>query len=172
MQKSYIDKHLNRFMSKVDIPKNINQCWEWKANKDKDGYGRFKIKIERNGKMVFRNIGAHIFMCEHYQGEIQKGLIVMHSCDNPSCVNPSHLSIGTYAQNSQDRDRKGRSNHPIGDKLSFPGERNGNHRLTFSDVENIRFEYAKGNITQQKLADRYGVNQTNISNIILRKNWK
>lgn len=171
MERQYLDNAVNRFWSKVIIPSDPNSCWIWKAATDKDGYGKFKVKVERKGLMVFRNIGAHSFIWQYYNGEKPKSLIILHSCDNPSCVNPSHLKCGTHADNSRDRDLKGRSNHARGEKLSSPGEENPNHKLAYNQVDEIRERYANGGITQQKLADEYNVTQTTISRIVLNKNW-
>lgn len=75
-------------------------CWIWIGGKDKDGYG----KIKRYGK----NIRAHRLFYEHHVGSIPEGLFVIHSCDNPSCVNPKHLRPATQLENEQDKDNKGR----------------------------------------------------------------
>ena len=71
-------------------------CWEWTGLKYPSGYGRFCKKY------------AHRFSYEIHKGEIYNNLKVCHSCDNPSCVNPEHLWLGTQKDNVQDRDKKGR----------------------------------------------------------------
>ena len=88
-----------RFWSKVNIP-NLNACWEWQAGKFPKGYGAFYF----NGKCQRANRVSWILT----KGEIPKGLKVLHSCDNPPCVNPLHLSLGTTADNMKDRDQRGR----------------------------------------------------------------
>jgi len=87
---------LDRFNDKVN---KTDTCWLWKASKNKR-YGNFSF----NGKQI----GAHRFSYQHFNGELIKGLVVMHTCDNPSCVNPSHLVQGTYKQNVMDMVIKGR----------------------------------------------------------------
>ena len=93
-------KVIDRFMSKVKkIPKG---CWEWTAGKQlsKWPYGRFKYK----GKTIY----AHRVSYMIFLGSIKKGMFVCHTCDNPSCVNPKHLWLGTNSENMLDSVRKGR----------------------------------------------------------------
>ena len=87
---------LDRFNEKVD---KTDSCWLWTAAKTK-GYGNFSI----NGKQGY----AHRFSYQHFIGELIKGLVVMHTCDVPWCVNPSHLVQGTYKENTVDMVIKGR----------------------------------------------------------------
>jgi hypothetical protein len=75
-------------------------CWEWLGHKTPKGYGRMRS----DGKHHF----AHRISYELYVGIIPDGLIVLHSCDNPGCVNPSHLRTGTHQDNTDDRTSRGR----------------------------------------------------------------
>jgi hypothetical protein len=90
----------------------ISGCWNWQGNLTSGGYGSVgRVKVSGG-----RNIRAHQLSWIIYNGEIPRGLWVCHKCDNPSCVNPEHLFLGTPKDNAQDKITKGRANHPIGVK--------------------------------------------------------
>ena len=142
-----------RFWSKVDVG-GPDECWEWQAYRLPAGYGQFKLdgKLHRSNRLV---IGLRTGDEGH----------ALHSCDNPPCVNPAHLSIGTNAENIAQRDARGRQVTP-------PGEDNGSAKLTGPEVLEIRARYATGQITQRALAEEYGVHFSLISLIVRRKSWK
>jgi hypothetical protein len=103
-----LDDHLEfkelltkRFHERYQINEKSG-CWEWTAGKTKSGYGRFSLK----GQMI----RAHRFSYHIYNNTNPGELLICHSCDNPICVNPKHLFLGTGKDNSQDREKKGRSN--------------------------------------------------------------
>ena len=91
-------ENLRRFWSKVN---KSDDCWTWTASCNKWGYGQFRL----NGRCVLAHRAAYVF--EH--GPIPDGLFVMHLCDNPPCVNPAHLTLGTHTDNMADMKAKGRS---------------------------------------------------------------
>lgn len=141
-----------RFWSKVD---KTDGCWNWTAAKDRDGYGRFRFE----GKLHM----AHRFIFQREIGAPPS--VVMHTCDNPSCVNPDHLIAGTVQLNNADRDKKGRFH-----KLN--GEDNGNSKLSLKDIARIRAEYAQGDTTYRKMAQKYNVHYSLIGYIIKNKIWR
>jgi len=102
---------IDLFWSKV-IKKS--GCWEFQAAKDRDGYHRFGYKLEGSNKYI--QCGAHRFIMLIMGYNIPKGYVVCHHCDNPSCVNPEHLFIGTPADNNLDKLLKGRAKAPKGEK--------------------------------------------------------
>lgn len=130
-------------------------CWLWKGSLTR-GYGTIRV----DGKTV----SAHVLSYRLHKGDTNN-LCVCHSCDNPQCVNPDHLFLGTHKENSQDAAKKGRI-------FISSGMKSGTAKLTDEIVLRIRSEYASGRRTQQSLADEYGVWDTCISNICSRKSWK
>lgn len=141
-----------RFMGKVAVTAT---CWEWTAAKTKDGYGEigFRGKTARAHRVAFL-----LFV-----GEIPPGLSVLHTCDNPGCVNPAHLYAGTQAMNVRDRIERGRSRHPF-------GENHGRAKLTEKDVAEIRAALASGCV-QRRLSERFGVTPTTILKIKKGELW-
>lgn len=137
-----------QFLSMVE---KTETCWLWLGNLDKQGYGRF----QRCGYLR-----AHRFSYASFVGPIPDGLWVLHSCDNPRCVNPDHLRAGTPLDNSQDRDARGRGNPAL-------GSRNAQSVLTEDGVRRIRS--IDGATTE--LAQRYGVSEATISNA-RNSSWK
>jgi len=139
-------------------------CWVWQG-KSRSGscrkYGRIKV----NGK----NMAAHRFSWELYFGEIPRGLLVCHKCDNPECVNPKHLFIGTQKDNMKDMKDKGRQNKESHLGYNFHrGERNYNSRLRDGDVLKIRKDIRP----QRTIAKQYNVSQTLISKIKKHEIWR
>lgn len=149
-------KYANRFWAKVDIKLDTDSCWEWQAGKTGFGYGQFKIRS-------YHKIDSHRVAWEMFYGEISDGLWVLHTCDNPACVNPNHLFLGTALDNARDRESKNRGNKK--------GEHNSGHKLTQTQVEYIRSRYATGNILQRELATEMNVNPSAISRIVRNKQW-
>lgn len=93
---------------KTRLEKNIlktDSCWEWQKRKDRDGYGMVDGVLRKHYGQR-----AHRASYQIYKGEIPKGMVVMHTCDNRSCVNPNHLVIGTQKDNVRDCRDKGRLN--------------------------------------------------------------
>lgn len=136
-----------------------NSCWVWLKCKDKNGYGVFY-----DGK---KNIKAHRYSYELYVNKIRKGLCCLHKCDNPSCVNPEHLFLGTMQDNMADKMSKGRhkTNATKGSKNPFA-------KLTEKQVLEIRQKFSTGKYTKEGLGIEYKVSSTTIRNIIIKKKWK
>jgi len=137
-----------RFWEKT---KKKNGCWEWLANKNKKGYGRLWV----DGRNVF----AHRVSWVIHRGPVIDEWHVLHRCDNPSCVNPKHLFLGTLADNIIDRCRKGRS---------ALGERNGNSKLTIKQVLEIR----SSNKSIKQIARKFKIDKTQVRNIINCFQWR
>lgn len=144
-----------RFWSKVNKCHD-DECWEWMAYKTHQGYGRFTC----NGRVV----GAHRLSYLLAYGAIPTSLQVLHRCDNPSCVNPKHLFVGTNADNVKDKMDKGRFRPNI-------GEHSGRSKLKESDIPIIR-ELNSIGISLGKLSKHYGVTKQSIYAIVKRKTWQ
>jgi hypothetical protein len=144
---------VERFWEKVnkDAP---NGCWEWTGSQMRSGHGQIHI----DGKSVL----VHRFVWELENGSIPADMEVCHHCDNPGCVNPSHLFLGTQTDNMADMMSKVRQAR---------GSRHSQAKLTEAQVIEIRRRYVRGVITYKMLAAEYGVGPATIALIIQRKNW-
>ena len=133
---------------------NADQCWNWHASKEAFGYGHFKYD--------HRILKAHRFSWEYFRGVIPAGSYVLHKCDNPSCINPNHLFLGTPFDNMQDKIRKGRAVYEMGEKSH-------NAKLTDAQVQEIRSLYSTGKYYQHDLGKRFGVTKQHIGRIVNAK---
>ena len=144
---------------KLSNYKIVKDCWIWKGSTNKQGYGRLKFK-----RKIY---GPHRLSYELYIGKIKKGLCVCHKCDNPSCINPEHLFLGTLSDNMKDAYKKGRMVIPY-----TPGEKHTSSILTDKKVIEILKMKKEQKITDKKLGEKFGVNRRTINNIIHNKTWK
>lgn len=94
----------------INVTFEDNDCWMWHGGTDKDGYGIFQGEV--NGVTYKR---AHRFSYAFHNGPIKRGLVVMHQCDTPGCVNPEHLKLGTTLDNMRDKIAKGRARNTKGE---------------------------------------------------------
>jgi len=149
----------NRFWAGVAfLGAGQDDCWNWRGPKNKLGYGRIG-EGGHHGKLLL----THRLSWELANGPIPAGLCVLHHCDNPSCVNPRHLFLGTIADNSRDMINKGRA-------ASKKGERNGQAKLTEEDVHEIRWMLSRGAL-HRVIAEKYGVARPTIGLINSGGTW-
>lgn len=189
--KGFCSKHYQRFRSHGDPNKLLvlrngtkeqkfwpfvlktDGCWLWTAPLV-GGYGRAFLK----GKAI----KAHRLSYLIHNGEIPKGLLILHNCDNTACVRPDHLYAGTVQNNTDDRESRGRSNIPSRsgenhwmnkkpEKVAH-GERFNRSDLTSKKVIEIVTEFLAGGITQAALAEKHGIGRKNLNLIIKGKIWK
>jgi hypothetical protein len=154
--KMYSQDIIDRFWKKVE---KTDTCWNWTAYKQ-NGYGYFQVNTKKL-------ITAHRFSFQLKHNRLIKDkLCILHSCDNPKCVNPDHLSEGTQPDNIKDMCNKGRNKCG-----SQKGMTNPMSKLTELQVLEIRAKYAKGGTSHLKLGKEYNVNQATIGFIINRKLW-
>lgn len=130
-------------------------CWNWTACKTRHGYGQVRIN--------YRLYYSHRVAWKILNGEFDDDLDVLHKCDNPSCVNPDHLILGSHQDNMDDATIKQRI--PGGEIHHWA-------KLSEKEVLEIRERYAIGGISQRTLGDMYGVTRLAIHYIVRRKNWR
>lgn len=143
-------------------PPSDDTCWVWPNYCIPNGYGTMRCGVRR------RQVYVHRISYLIFNGSIPDGMVVRHSCDNPPCVNPAHLLVGTTRDNIHDCIDRGRKTAP-------PHRRGADHnhaKLSEADVLEIRRLYATGKWRQVDLAAKYKVRQTNISQIVRRDSWR
>lgn len=150
------EKEIKKFWAAVQIGMP-HECWPYRKTIDVCGYGRFST---RSGPRV--RIQAHRLAFFLHWGIDPEDYTICHDCDNPACCNPSHLFVGTCADNMKDKVRKGRQAR---------GEKNGFSKLTSGDVIKIRERFAQGETSFHKLAIEYGVYHGHIRKIVNRELW-
>lgn len=154
-QKASLLERFNRYLPKV---LDDSVCWNWQGCKNQGGYG-----VIGEGRRQDRLLLAHRVAWEAHNAEpVPFGLKVCHHCDNPACVNPYHLFIGTQRRNMHDKVEKNRQTK---------GEVHGTSKLTEAAVCEIRQRYLNGNITQKQLGAEYGVTRQTISSLVRNKHW-
>jgi hypothetical protein len=137
---------------------DINGCWIWKRSKNNKGYGHPGFK----GKPIL----AHRLSYLTFIGEIPNNLFVLHTCDNPTCVNPKHLFLGTQEDNMKDMVNKNRQSSKVNKKEV-------NEIRTLYSVELAERAKGKGiQLTQKELGKRFRVSGRQISDIINNKTWR
>ncbi len=138
---------------------NPNECWNWLGAKDKKGYG------------VKNKVRAHRISYAMHKGVIPDGMLICHHCDNPPCVNPSHLFLGTCADNNRDRAAKKRTK--TGNRIGIPlpymqGEKHHQAKLSWEAVRIIRASKLKG----VELSRLFGMSAAVVNKIRLNQIWK
>jgi hypothetical protein len=147
------EAHVKRFESK--LLKMSDGCIEWTGQRDKNGYGVLNISqypCRAHRLSLARSIGR----------DLRSGEQSLHICDNPPCVNPRHLRVGTSKDNAEDRVARGQQAR---------GERQGLAVLTEAKVLEIRALLRAGEMTMQSIADRYGISRPTVGQIKRRVTW-
>lgn len=175
-----------RFWAKVD---KTGECWLWRGFRNKGGYGL--VYYPSLGQKIE---GAHRIAWKLINGGIPHGMCVLHHCDNPTCVRPDHLWIGTRAENNSDRDAKGRQvscrgnshysriypellrrgdNHParLRPEALPRGERHGMSKLSIEKVIAMR-RMRGGGCSYVEIGRCFGVTPTNVQMVCTGKTWR
>lgn len=140
---------------KYVMPEPNSGCHIWIGNRPDGRYGRFWVA--GNGLL------AHRAAWQLFRGPIPDGLAVLHRCDNPPCVNPGHLFLGTFQDNSDDMLSKGRSAW---------GDRCWKARIDMEDAAGVIAMYEAGGSRQSDIAARFGLTQSTVSKIIRGDTWR
>ena len=145
---------MQRFLDKI-LKDPKTGCWNWQGSKNqkRGAYGRFRV----DGKCWL----AHRFSYFLFKGD-PEGKYVCHHCDNPSCVNPEHLFLGTQRDNMRDMTEKGRADNA--------GERNGRTKLTQVDVDDMRWLSGMG-VKTSRLANEFDVSWLAAHRIVTNRTW-
>jgi len=177
-KRDFTETFQSRFWSHVD---KRDSCWLWTGTTNRAGYG-----VLSQG---YRQFLAHRVAYELTYGPLPDEYFACHHCDNPPCVRPDHLFAGTNAENTADRNRKGRQvkdchvapeHRPYGQRngaYTHPesvrrGEANGSAKLSIADIKAIRQEYDTIATPISRLAVRYGVSSSSIGDIVHRRTWR
>lgn len=142
---------MERFFVKI---KKTKGCWHWLAAKDPNGYGQFNY----NGVVLPAHKVSYII----HKGEVPKGMVLLHKCDNRYCVNPDHLEIGTQAENMADMVAKGRS---------CRGTAHRDAKLCPKRVRKARKMYESGKHTITAIAEYFGVTRSPMARAIRGESW-
>lgn len=158
------DSDIVRFLSKI---KKLNSCWEWQGT-IRTNYGSLAVRVDVDGVRKDREIRAHRLSYFIHKGPFDFKLHVCHSCDNPKCVNPDHLFLGTHQENMLDRDSKGRLK---GHKGAL-GEGNAHSKLTEPEVIEI-YNLAKSGRGHRSISLNFNnISVQTISHILRKRTWK
>lgn len=144
-----------RFWENTDRPDGDGGCWLWKGYIRKNGYGSVTIK----GKSYHTHVVSYK---EYYNEEIPKGMCVLHSCNNPACINPAHLRLGTHQDNMDDMTNADRQ---------AKGSKNGNSVLNEDQVRQIKI-LLKNGATKRSVAEAFGVSFNAIKDLKKGRTWK
>jgi|SRR3990172_10485598 len=151
-----------RFWGKAQ---KTDQCWLWTGATKTEinlNYGQFYFKGKR--------LAAHRLAWELTFGRIPSSLCVLHSCDNPICVNPTHLFLGTREDNVADRHKKARDSRGARHSSACIKKKS-NVKLLDSDILEIRRLCASRGLTHKEIADQFGIHKSTVSKIHLRTAW-
>lgn len=156
----------DRFWAKVAV-KEPNECWEWNATRNNKGYGLF-----RPGGMAEKRL-AHRLSWEARNRKLRPGECVLHKCDNPGCVNPGHLFVGSRRDNMQDCVKKGRhryvpSGHPPPHRK---GSDNPRAKMTEDEVRSYRERLKSGSVSLRGLARETGLSLKTLSSMRDGATW-
>jgi HNH endonuclease/helix-turn-helix, Psq domain len=142
------------------VPEPNTGCWLWVGAISDKGYAH--VGVSADG--VYRTLSAAKVNFVRFKGTVPVGVEVRHTCDQPCCVNPEHLVLGTHTDNMRDMISRGRHR-------TFQGERHGRSVLTDAAVTMIRRSWATGSVTFAQLGRTFGVHYSTIVRVVKREGW-
>lgn len=148
-------KLIDKFWSNVQKG-NPDECWIWIGSPSGNGYGQLRFE----GVTYRSNVLSYLIN----KGNIPARMYICHTCDNPICVNPNHLFVGTPSDNAKDRQQKGRGR-------PMDGENNSNNRFTKESIIQMRSMFQKGYLCNE-IAHIFDTNPEYVRNVVKRKVWK
>lgn len=158
---------MERYLSKVDASGGPDACWPWTGGTFDSGYGRFALSDAKRS-----SVRSHRWGYTQLVGPIPPGMIILHTCDTPSCHNPAHWRLGTNASNSADMVAKGRS---------ASRTRNPASKLTEAQVVEVKTlleqvavgsgRTKRGQLTLRQIGERFGVSDAAIRAIRTGNTW-
>lgn len=135
-------------------------CWEWQGGLTSSGYGRTRVGAKPGGKVYAHRLSLELL------GFDTDGACVLHTCDNPRCVRPGHLWLGSKDDNNKDRTAKGRSK-------PCSGEKHGRAKVTWEIAEEIRLvRWLQPELTYKYLSSIYGISVSAVGSIIRYETWQ
>ena len=146
---------LPRYIERKIIPEPNSGCWVWLGAVDSDGYG----KTSHTADGLKRHVRSHRIVYELLVGPIPSGASLLHSCDNPCCVNPDHMRIGTQTENIEDREKRGRTSRGAE-----------HHRATLTADQVVGIRAASGR--NADIAKQFGITPSHAWLIRNRYCWK
>jgi hypothetical protein len=139
------------------------KCWKWTAARNNKGYGMCWC----DGRLILAHRASYLF----HLGEIPNGMFVLHKCDVPNCVNPTHLFLGNQFDNMRDMSRKGRQFLQRNPERSIKGINHPRAKITEDEVLEIRRRYRDGGC-QRDIGREFGLGKTTVAHIVNKRTWR
>lgn len=149
---------INKYFENVIIPEDYTQCWTWRKHHDKYGYPILCVPGIYVKSKQFK-VHRYSYMLWNRIPHLSNDQFCCHKCDNPGCLNPDHIFVGSALDNMRDKIAKGRDRH-------LTNEEHPSHKLSDSEVAAIRKLYSTGSFSQKELASQFKCSKIHISQLV------